>query len=37
MDCRMLAVSFVAKVPDALSYRLKNVKYLIFKSLFLLN
>lgn len=37
MDCRMLAASFMAKVPDGLSYRLKNVKYLIFKSLFLLN
>ena len=33
----MLAASFMAKVPDVLSYRLKNVKYLIFKSLFLLN
>lgn len=37
MDCRMLAASFMAKVPGGLSYRLKNVKYLIFKSLFLLN
>ena len=33
----MLAASFMSKVPDGLSYRLKNVKYLIFKSLFLLN
>lgn len=33
----MLAASFVSIVLDVLSYRLKNVKDLIFKSLFLLN